>query len=585
MPSSDPPRHRCSTALLFLLLLGFSFAAADDASWTEDSTLESPGCTNKFQMVKILNWVDGVESNDFLTGLTAQFGESLPSDAGQGVRSPVAFVRPLDSCSNLSSRLDGSIALSIRGNCAFTEKAKHAEAAGASALLVINDKEDLDEMGCMEKDTSLNVSIPVLMISKSSGDALNKSMVDNKSVELLLYAPSRPAVDLTAGLLLLMAVGTVVVASLWSDLTDPDQANESYSILAKEFTGVGTRKDDPEKEILDISVTGAVFFIVTASIFLLLLFYFMSSWFVWVLTIFFCIGGMQVTSCRILRLNLCLSFPISLTKCGCCFSGKWRHLGRRSVKLPLLGTMSWMSLLVNIFCLAFAVFWFVKRHTSYAWAGQDILVKLPFLHAVNAFRSHSSQCLMIALYFSLWNIHFAHCWQGICLMITALQVVRLPNIKVATVLLCCAFVYDIFWVFISPLIFHESVMIVVAQGDSSSGESIPMLLRIPRFFDPWGGYDMIGFGDILFPGLLISFASRYCKRLLCLLLTYLGLYLMDGHGQPALLYIVPCTLGNNTRSSSLAVILGLVRGELKELWNYGIEESESNTPEDTLPVA
>lgn len=120
--------------------------------------------------VKILNWVDGVESDDFFTGLTAQFGAALPSDADQGVRSPVAFVRPLDSCSNLSSRvsrkcdpfsksqclftdscsfalffalfqLDGSIALSIRGSCAFTEKAKHAEAAGASALLVINDKE------------------------------------------------------------------------------------------------------------------------------------------------------------------------------------------------------------------------------------------------------------------------------------------------------------------------------------------------------------------------------------------------------------------------------------------------------------
>lgn len=40
-------------------------------------------------------------------------------------------------------QLDGHIALSIRGNCAFTEKAKHAEAAGASALLVINDKEGL----------------------------------------------------------------------------------------------------------------------------------------------------------------------------------------------------------------------------------------------------------------------------------------------------------------------------------------------------------------------------------------------------------------------------------------------------------
>ena len=38
-------------------------------------------------------------------------------------------------------------------------------------------------------------------------------------------------------------------------------------------------------------------------------------------------------------------------------------------------------------------------------------------------------------------------------------------------------------------------------------------------------------------------------------------------------------------SLGLAVILGLVRGELKELWNYGIEESESLTPEDPLPVA
>lgn len=41
-----------------------------------------------------------------------------------------------------------------------------------------------------------------------------------------------------------------------------------------------------------------------------------------------------------------------------------------------------------------------------------------------------------------------------------------------------------------------------------------MLLRIPRFFDPWGGYDMIGFGDILFPGLLVAFSYRYVLPLL-----------------------------------------------------------------------
>ncbi|KAL5102256.1 hypothetical protein RYX36_006584 [Vicia faba] len=56
---------------------------------------------------------------------------------------------------------------------------------------------------------------------------------------------------------------------------------------------------------------------------------------------------------------------------------------------------------------------------------------------------------------------------GICLMITVLQLAQLPNIKVATVLLSSAFAYDIFWVFISPLILHESVMIATGAMDVS----------------------------------------------------------------------------------------------------------------------
>lgn len=36
-----------------------------------------------------------------------------------------------------------------------------------------------------------------------------------------------------------------------------------------------------------------------------------------------------------------------------------------------------------------------------------------------------------------------------------------------------------------------------------------MLLKIPRLFDPWGGYSIIGFGDILLPGLLVSFSLRF----------------------------------------------------------------------------
>lgn len=54
-----------------------------------------------------------------------------------------------------------------------------------------------------------------------------------------------------------------------------------------------------------------------------------------------------------------------------------------------------------------------------------------------------------------------------------------------------------------------SLLLQVARGDKAGGEAIPMLLKFPRLFDPWGGYDMIGFGDIIFPGLLVCFSQRY----------------------------------------------------------------------------
>lgn len=46
-------------------------------------------------------------------------------------------------CSLAVVQLSGSIALSMRGDCAFTTKAEVAQAAGAAALVVINDEEGL----------------------------------------------------------------------------------------------------------------------------------------------------------------------------------------------------------------------------------------------------------------------------------------------------------------------------------------------------------------------------------------------------------------------------------------------------------
>merc|ERR1712127_697716 len=116
------------------------------------------------------------------------------------------------------------------------------------------------------------------------------------------------------------------------------------------------------------------------------------------------------------------------------------------------------------------------------------------------------------------------------------------------------------------------------------------LLTVPKLGDYVGGSSLLGLGDIVLPGLLLSFAARYdeAKRFvgsvcgdrapdenctnqkstyfLPLVVAYaIGLAManaavfMMNMGQPALLYLVPCCLGT-------FIFLGWKRGELNELW-------------------
>ncbi|CAK8540517.1 unnamed protein product [Lathyrus sativus] len=522
-----------SSRFLLLLMLFFTASASDDVMRDDERAPKSESCNNPFRLVKVENWADG-EKGLTHSGMTARFGSSLPEKAENSVRTPAILSNPSDCCSPLTSKLLDSVALCIRGGCDFQVKATFAQSGGATGVLVINYEDDLAEMVC-SNSTEANVTIPVVMITKSAGEVLNASLASGKRVEVLLYAPPRPLVDFSVAFLWLVSVGTLVCASLWSDLTTPEKSGERYNeLFPKESRNAAAARGGYDKQVLKINSKAAVVFVIAASTFLVLLFFFMSAWFMWVLIILFCISGVQ-------GMHNCIT---SLTL------RKWQNCGQKTLNVPLFGEISIFSLLVFLFCVAFAIFWAAIRRESYSWIGQDIL--------------------------------------GICLMITVLQLAQLPNIKVATVLLSSAFAYDIFWVFISPLIFNESVMIAVARGDKAGGESIPMLLKFPRLFDAWGGYDMIGFGDIIFPGLLVSFAHRFDKDNkkgalngyflwmvigygIGLIFTYLGLYLMDGNGQPALLYLVPCTLG-------VFIILGLIRGELKSLWNYGTDSSLSTEP-------
>ena len=114
---------------------------------------------------------------------------------------------------------------------------------------------------------------------------------------------------------------------------------------------------------------------------------------------------------------------------------------------------------------------------------------------------------------------------GVCYCILILGVIHVNTIMVASILLTLVFIYDVFYVFISPLLFGSSMMVDVASGGgigSSFCEKypsdarcrgalapLPMLIAVPWFNDFRGGWTGVGLGDIILPGLLISFGARY----------------------------------------------------------------------------
>jgi len=173
---------------------------------------------------------------------------------------------------------------------------------------------------------------------------------------------------------------------------------------------------------------------------------------------------------------------------------------------------------------------------------------------------------------------------GVLVCCMFLSTLRLKSLRDATVILCGFFLYDIFMVFATVYLVGSSVMVDVATAgapqevpnwachcrifpsDTAScgpGEYMPILLRVPHVQDYRGGYAMLGLGDIVVPGLLLSLALRFdyatyaalprgkmsCAYFAVTASGYgLGLMLANiavsvmHMGQPALLYLVPCTL-------------------------------------------
>ncbi|CAO3701346.1 unnamed protein product [Rhizopus stolonifer] len=187
----------------------------------------------------------------------------------------------------------------------------------------------------------------------------------------------------------------------------------------------------------------------------------------------------------------------------------------------------------------------------------------------------------LSVYYSLTKHWLASNLFGLSFSINAIQLLSIDSFKTGIIMLGGLFLYDIFWVFYTPIMIS-----VASQLDA------PIKLVWPENMFEISSFTLIGLGDILIPGLFIAFTLRFDRHMswknrpqgsfrstdfskpyfIASFTAYiLGLVatLMYVHdkSQPALLYISPaCILST--------LITASVRGELSTLFSYKIKQEE-----------
>ncbi|ESO85086.1 hypothetical protein LOTGIDRAFT_131099, partial [Lottia gigantea] len=407
-----------------------------------------------------------------------------------------------NGCDDIYTKtIESHVVFVQRGYCTFAQKARFVQRYNGTALISINDenKTSLVMPGGTEDDYD-NITIILATILWKDFQTLEASF----DVYVSMYAPDDAKVDPNMACIYLIAMFCVGVGSFWSGIVRHDI--KKYRCNSDKSNNV------EEDEAVDLSPISLLILVILLCGMLVSLYFFYDYLVYAVIGLFTLAGSVGLYFC-------CQPIWNKILKCHAFISVE---------KIPgCNGAIEIRSILLYLLCAAISIFWAVQRHESYAWILQNIL--------------------------------------GTAFCINMLKTIRLPNLKVCTLLLVLLFFYDIFFVFITPLFTKtgKSIMVDVATGGNSlTGEQLPMVFKFPRLLSSVYSicteqpYSLLGFGDVLVPGLLISYNHGFdieigSKRLyyissliayaVGLGFTYLALAFMET-GQPALLYLVPCLL-------------------------------------------
>ncbi|KAK6164066.1 hypothetical protein DH2020_000930 [Rehmannia glutinosa] len=217
----------------------------------------------------------------------------------------------------------------------------------------------------------------------------------------------------------------------------------------------------------------------------------------------------------------------------------------------------------------------IRRFLPDQWNDNVIVWRFPYIRSLEVEFTKSQIIAAIpGTFFCAWYALKKH-WLannilGLAFCIQGIEMLSLGSFKTGAILLTGLFVYDIFWVFFTP------VMVSVAKSFDA-----PIKLLFPTS-DSARPFSMLGLGDIVIPALALRFdvsrgkESQYFKSAFIgytvgLVLTIIVMNWFQA-AQPALLYIVPAVTG-------FLAAHCLWNGEVKSLLEF--DESKTSSSEET----
>ncbi|XP_067874432.1 signal peptide peptidase-like 2A isoform X2 [Heterodontus francisci] len=430
--------------------------------------------------------------------------------------------------------IKGKLVVVMRGNCTFIKKAQIAQENFAKALVVASVDSIFPPSG--NRSDYEELKIPVALIRYS--DVLSMKKVLGSHISAALYSPPVPLLDYSILIIFIIAVVTVTVGSYWNGMEEDGSGSSSPSDSRLQTTGHKNRESSAT-----LTPVTVVVFVIVCSVMIVLL-YFFYKWLVYVVIGIFALAA-------VVSLYNCLAALVKrIPYWKCKFS-----CVKRTIEVRLL--------LLAMFCVTVVALWVVFRNEDrWVWILHDCL--------------------------------------GVAFCLNFMKTLKMPHFKSCVILLVLLLIYDVFFVFITPFFTknHESIMVEVAAGSGSGtgekntgnylmglavepvahNEKLPVVLRVPRLVTSVAtlcgmSFSLLGFGDIIVPGLLVAYCRRFDMQtntsniyfVLCTIAYAVGMVLtfivliLTKMAQPALLYLVPCTL-------ITCAVTAWSRKEMKMFW-------------------